>query len=78
MGRRNPQQVIFDRVDDNYKGQMVRTKALNTVPLGYEELSPREARAKYKAMPAEEKQRMIETGQQALLLQMARGGGGNV
>ena len=74
MGRRNPQQVIFDRVDDNYKGQMVRTKALNTVPLGYEELSPQEAHAKYASMAPEERQRLLGTLGQAKLLEMAKGG----
>lgn len=74
MGRRNPLEGMFDRIEADFASRRVKAKKANAVPLGMEELAPREARTRFANMSPEERQRLMDTLGQAEVLKMVRGG----
>lgn len=68
MGRKNPLEGVFDRVTDDFTARMRKAKQSPAVPLGQEELRPRDARARFAKMtPFERRQLRQQKGQTEIL-----------
>ena len=74
MARRNPLEKALDHVTDDFERRLKSARGTNAVPLGQEELTPREFRARFPNMSEFERRQMLDTQGQAAVVKLLRGG----
>lgn len=73
MARRNPLEKALDHVTDDFRKRLTSAKSTNAVPLGKEEITPREFRSRFAQMSEMERQRVLdENGQAEVIRQLRR------
>jgi len=73
MARRNPLEKALDHVADDFKRRLASVKSSNIVPLGQEEVTPREFRARFANMSEMDRQKVLAENGQAEVLSQLRG-----
>ncbi len=71
MARRNPLEKALDHVTDDFRRRLISVKSSNAVPLGQEEVSPREFRSRFAKMSESDRKKVrAENGQAEILRQL--------
>jgi len=73
MARRNPLEKALDHVTDDFKRRLASVKSSNVVPLGREEVTPREFRSRFASMSENDRKKVLEENGQAEVLRQLRG-----
>lgn len=73
MARRNPLEKALDHVTDDFKRRLISVKSSNIVPLGQEEVTPREFRARFASMSESDRKKVLEENGQEEVLRQLRG-----
>jgi hypothetical protein len=74
MARRNPLEKALDHVTDDFRRRLISVKSSNAVPLGEEEVTPREFKARFANMSETERKRVLDENGQAEVLRQLKGG----
>ena len=74
MARRNPLEKALDHVTDDFRRRLISVKSSNAVPLGEEEVTPREFKARFANMSETERKRVLVENGQAEVLRQLKGG----
>ena len=74
MGRKNPLEKALDHITDDYQQRLKSAKASNAVPLGVEEVTPREFRSRFAGMTEFERKQTLDTLGAEAVLKNLRGG----
>lgn len=74
MARRNPLEKALDHVTDDFRRRLTSVKSSRAVPLGEEEVTPREFRSRFAAMSEHDRKRVLNENGQAEVLRQLRGG----
>lgn len=74
MARRNPLEKALDHVTDDFRRRLISVKSSNAVPLGEEEVSPREFKSRFANMSETDRQRVLDENGQAEVLRQLKGG----
>ena len=73
MARRNPLEKALDHVTDDFERRLKSARGTNAVPLGQEELTPREFRSRFPNMSEFARQQLLDRDGQAEVLRRLRG-----
>lgn len=75
MARRNPLEKALDHVTDDFRRRLLSVKSSNpkAVPLGEQEVSPREFREAYPEMSRADIQKVLDKHGQAAFLEQLKG-----
>ena len=73
MARRNPLEKALDHVTDDFKRRLTSVKSSNVVPLGQEEVTPSEFRARFANMSKIDRKKVLDENGQAEVLRQLRG-----
>jgi len=73
MARRNPLEKALDHVTDDYRRRLSSVKSSNVVPLGQEEVTPREFRSRFASMSELDRKKVLDENGQAEVLRQLRG-----
>ncbi len=73
MPRVNPLEKALDHIEDDFKRRLTSAKSSNVVPLGMQELTPREFRAKFPTMSEVDRKKVLDENGQAEVLRQLRG-----
>jgi hypothetical protein len=74
MARRNPLEKALDHITDDFRRRLISVKSSNAVPLGEEEVTPREFKARFANMSETERKRVLDENGQAEVLRQLKGG----
>ena len=74
MARRNPLEKALDHVTDDFRRRLTSVKSSNAVPLGEEEVTPREFRSRFAKMSETDRKRVLAENGQAEVLRQLKGG----
>ena len=74
MARRNPLEKALDHITDDFRRRLISIKSSNAVPLGEEEVSPREFRSRFAKMSEFDRKRVLAENGQAEVLRQLKGG----
>ena len=74
MARRNPLEKALDHVTDDFRRRLISVKSSNAVPLGEEEVTPREFKARFANMSETDRKRVLDENGQAEVLRQLKGG----
>lgn len=73
MAKENPLEKALKHVEDDYKRRLLSAKSSNIVPLGFQEVTPSEFRAKFPKMSTFDRQKVLDENGQAEILRQLRG-----
>lgn len=73
MTRRNPLEKALDHITDDFKRRLISAKSSNVVPLGEEEVTPREFRSRFANMSELDRKKVLDENGQAEVLRQLRG-----
>jgi len=74
MARRNPLEKALDHVTDDFRRRLDSAKSSRAVPLGEEEVTPKEFRTRFAQMSEFDRKRVLAENGQAEILRQLRGG----
>ena len=74
MPKRNPLEKALDHVTDDFKRRLQSVQANKAVPLGEEEVTPREFRARFAKMSEFDRKKVLDENGQAEILRQLKGG----
>ena len=73
MPKRNPLEKALDHVTDDFRRRLSSAKSSNVVPLGSEEVTPREFRSRFANMSEVDRKKVLDENGQAEVLRQLRG-----
>jgi hypothetical protein len=73
MARRNPLEKALDHVTDDFRRRLTSVKSSNAVPLGEEEVTPREFRSRFAKMSETDRKKVLDMHGQAEIIRQLKG-----
>ena len=73
MARRNPLEKALDHVTDDFRRRLTSVKSSNAVPLGEEEVTPREFRSRFPTMSETDRKKVLDMHGQAEIIRQLKG-----